>query len=138
MNSYVFTQEELKQYALEKYPIDEQIFNNGFIIEKFDLNEKARQAFIDGYDLAANSSVQETDDQVNEAYYKVKREVLDKLPKWKKEDRDIFVDTIDFAVKYLHDGGDHSDYEEVIVTNRVQAGEYYLELCDLDELGNSN
>lgn len=134
MNSYVFTPEQLKQFALEKYPIDEKIFNNGFIKEKFDLNEKARKAFIDGYNLAANSSVQETDDQVNEAYHKGRKEILAKLPKWKIAERDMFVDTIDFAVKYLHDGGDHSDWEEVIVTNRVKAGESYFELCDLDVL----
>ena len=135
MNSYMFTPEQLQQYALEKYPVDEQVFNNGFIKEKFDLNEKARKALIEGYDLAANSSVQEIDDRVNEAYYKGRKDILSKLPKWKKADRDIFVDTIDFAVKYLHDGGDYSDYEEVVVTNRVHAGEYYLDLCDLEVLG---
>ena len=138
MEGYILTPQQLQKYALEKYPIDERVFNNGFLKEKFDLNERARKAFIDGYDLAANSSVQETDDKVNDAYHKGRKEVLSKLPKWKKAERDMFVDTIDFAVKYLHDGGDHDDYEEVIVTNRVQKGEYYIELCDLDQLAKDN
>lgn len=135
MYSYMFTQEQLKQYALEKYPVVlETVQNLDGVARRFDINKEARDAFIEGYDLSANLSVQETDDQVNEAYYRARKEILSKLPKWKKADRDIFVDSIDYAVKYLHDGGDYSDYEEVVVTNRVKAGEYYLELCDLDVL----
>lgn len=133
-NSYMFTPKQLEKYALEKYPIDEHIFNNGFIREKFDINEKARKAFIEGYDLAANSSVQKEDERVNEAYYKGRKDALCKLPRWKKATRDMFVDSIDFAVKYLHDGGDYPDYEETVVTNRVKEGEYYIELTDLDGL----
>lgn len=56
------------------------------------------------------------------------------LPVWKKAERDIDCDTCDFIVKYKHDGGDRSDWEENIMTNRLRKGELYIDICDLDKL----
>ena len=55
------------------------------------------------------------------------------IPKWKIAERDFNSDTIDFAIKYKHDGGDNPDYESVEVTNRIRKGEEYFELSDLGE-----
>ena len=59
-----------------------------------------------------------------------KEELFEHLPVWRKADYDINADCIQFLVKYTHDGGDHPDWVEVIPTNRVYEGEYYLEIND--------
>lgn len=60
--------------------------------------------------------------------------VLRELPKWRAAKRDVFSDTIDFAVKFMNDGGDHEDYETVVATNRLSAGEEYIDISDLIHL----
>ena len=63
-----------------------------------------------------------------------KNDAAKKMPKWKVSGREQFSDTIDFAVKFMNDGGDYPDYETVIATNRLSAGEEYIELADLISL----
>lgn len=53
-----------------------------------------------------------------------------RYPKWRKATCDIESDTIDYLVKFKHDGGDGKDWEEIIPTNRLKMGEWYLELSD--------
>lgn len=67
-----------------------------------------------------------------------KAEALKDMPRWKKADRDIISNTIEFAVPYTHDGGDHADWVEVIVTNAVRKGENYFEISDLEKLPGFN
>lgn len=130
------TPEELEKYALEKYPVFNQTFksNIGDFYETVDLNERVRKAFIEGYGIAVNESVQEKDDEVNEAYYRGRKDILKKLPRWKKSDRDVDSDCIEYAVFYKNNGGDYPDYDTVTVTNRLHKGEMYLELSDLEIL----
>lgn len=53
------------------------------------------------------------------------------LPKWRVAKRDVFSDTIDFAVKFMNDGGDHEDHETVVATNRLSAGDEYIDITQL-------
>ena len=80
------------------------------------------------------NEVDSWDDGYNTGYNDGKAETLKGLPIWKIADRDINSNTIDFAVSYTQNGGDYSDWEEVIVTNRLKEGERYLELSDLEKL----
>lgn len=52
---------------------------------------------------------------------------------FKISDRYMESDSLDFLVKYRHDGGDYSDWDELIPTTRVMEGEKYIDLCDLAE-----
>lgn len=71
---------------------------------------------------------------VKEGYEKGVKSAKELIPTWKVADRDLFTDTIDFAVKYTHDGGDNPDYDTIEVTNRVMKGEEYFDLYDLEKL----
>ena len=53
---------------------------------------------------------------------------------WKKAKKAISSDTIDYAILEIQDGGDHTDYERVALTNRVYKDESYVELGDLINL----
>lgn len=65
---------------------------------------------------------------------RAKNMFLESTPKWKVAKDDISDATIEYAIKYPHDGGDYDEYETVEVTNRVRKGEQYFELEDLLEL----
>ena len=82
---------------------------------------------------------QYTSDPHKTDLYKLgKSETLKSLPRWKKADRDIISNTIEFAVPYTNDGGDHADWVEVIVTNVVHKGENYFEISELEKLPGFN
>lgn len=53
-----------------------------------------------------------------------------RIPKWKKSTCDVESDAIEYLVKFKHDGGDHEDWEEIIPTNRLKKGEWYLDFSD--------
>ena len=53
-----------------------------------------------------------------------------RIPKWKKSTCDVESDVIEYLVKFKHDGGDHEDWEEIIPTNRLKKGEWYLDFSD--------
>ena len=125
-------QEELEKYALELYPEKWVPVQN--TTELIDVNESVRKAFIRGYNDAFGDAHVFVAKISSEQYQKGRQEALARCPKWKRAERDVNSDTIDYAVKYLNDGGDYADYETVTVTNRLQKGELYLELSDLDEL----
>ena len=135
------TQEELDKKALELYPIKTypiqcKDFNR---VETVDLNEVARKAYMSGYEDCMMELL-ETTKKTGKDYFESgrnigKMEILKNLPKWRTASDDIFSDTLDYIVKYKHDGGDYEDWESPIVTNRVLKGEEYLEICDLINLG---
>ena len=52
---------------------------------------------------------------------------------FKISDRDMESNSLDFLAKYRHDGGDYSDWDELIPTNRVMKGEEYIDLGDLSD-----
>ena len=51
-----------------------------------------------------------------------------RLPKWIKATCDMDSETPDYLIKFRHDGGDGEDWDEIVPTNRVKAGECYIEL----------
>lgn len=55
-------------------------------------------------------------------------ELFAAIPKWKKANYEMNSDSIDYLVKYTHDGGDGPDWIEVVPANRVHEGEDYLEI----------
>ena len=51
-----------------------------------------------------------------------------RYPKWRKATCDMDSETPDYLIKFRHDGGDGEDWDEIVPTNRVKAGECYIEL----------
>lgn len=79
-----------------------------------------------------------SDPRKTDLYKLGKSDVLKDLPRWNTADRDIISNTIEFAVPYTNDGGDHADWVEVIVTNVVHKGENYFEISELEKLPGFN
>ena len=129
------TREEAEKLALEKYPVSEQTFKSdtGEMI-LYDVNERPRKAFIDAYQLFLKDNEAALKKAAEDAADYAKRQALKNCPKWKRADRAIDSDCIDYAVLYRNDGGDYDDYYTVIATNRLHKGELYVELCDLENL----
>jgi hypothetical protein len=118
----------LELYPIKPYPVQCKDFNR---VETVDLNEAARNAFIKGCEESFIYDHLLVEQSFKNGVQKGKNEILKKLPKWKKATRDIECDTLDFIVKYNHDGGDDSDWESCVVTNRLKNGESYIEIEDL-------
>jgi hypothetical protein len=81
-------------------------------------------------------------EELDETYIKsaaadMKDELFKKLPEWKIAERDIDCDTLEFLIKFKHDGGDGPDWESIEVTNRLHKGEKYIEIYDLEQLPKS-
>lgn len=122
-------EENLTKLACDAFPVMlKQVTLEDGSIETVDINKRAREAFRIGY-LTGQS-----EDFVSKIRKETKESILNKLPKWKSATRDIDSDSIEFLVKYRHDGGDGSDWDEVVPTNRLHEGENYLEISDLIEL----
>ena len=51
-----------------------------------------------------------------------------RLPKWITATCDMDSETPDYLIKFRHDGGDGEDWDEIVPTNRIKAGESYIEL----------
>ena len=125
------TKEQIEKRALELYPINPypvqcKDFNR---VVTVDINETQRNAYIAGY----NEALEQTTKALSK---EARNKILDSLPKWKRAELDIYNDSLDYVIKITHDGGDYSDWEECIVTNRVKKDEYYIDISDLVELGN--
>ena len=67
-------------------------------------------------------------------YENGKYDALKDLPKWKKSDRNWITNICDLATIVRCDGGDHEDYDSVVVSNRVDKDDYYIELGELLKL----
>lgn len=119
----------LNEISFDAYPENiKKITNEDGTIELIDVNKRVREAFRLGY-MSGQS-----DDFVKSIRDEVKKSILSRLPKWKIADRDIDSDSLEYLVKYKHNGGDYSDWEEAIPTNRLHKGEQYMEIADLIEL----
>ena len=89
----------------------------------------------DGANAKSDEKIEELTKKHSAELLAIARKEIEKdLPRWKEAERDYDSDTIDFAIKYPHDGGDHDDYFTIEVTNRLRKGDYYIELADLDVL----
>lgn len=122
-------EENLTKLACDAFPVMlKQVTLEDGSIETVDINKRAREAFRIGY-LTGQS-----EDFINHIREITKKSILSKMPKWKVATRDIDSDCIEYLVKYRHDGGDYSDYDEVIATNRLHKGEQYFEISDFIEL----
>ena len=126
------TREKFQELAYEKYPVHKVTVKSpiGDYYSDYDANELPRKAFMEAYDILDTSHALEIDRAVR----KNQTEMLSKLPKWHKADRDIDTDSIDYAILFRQDGGDYSDYDTVEVTNRIRKGEWYFDLGDLHKL----
>lgn len=58
-----------------------------------------------------------------------------RLPKWHRATCDVDSDSLDYLVKFKHDGGDYKDWDSLQITNRLREGEWYLDISD-DEFFN--
>lgn len=130
------TREEAEKIALEMYPVAEQTFKSevGDFYTTYDVNERPRKAFMEAYQIFMDDNASVVKKAAEEAAEYAKRQALKNCPKWKRAERAIDSDCIDYAVLYRNDGGDYEDYDTVIATNRLHKGELYIELCDLENL----
>ena len=93
------TRAEAEKIALEMYPVAEQTFksNIGDFYTTYDVNERPRKAFMEAYQIFLNDNASAVKKAAEDAAEYAKRRALKNCPKWKRAERAIDSDCIDYA-----------------------------------------